>query len=423
MDMHSPLQSSPWSTYMNPKIGSGGTMALMPMSSFDMSHVPQSTFMMGGWKLPSYRSSPSYALSVANTQMGAYSTYYTPSMYPSSTMSVPSNTFSMASSHVYPSVSYKENQFYGSGYPLYGTPSQEGNIYHHLNIPYHTSISLQNSEMMPVQTSLNQLNGGYDLSGQGQGVNQDPSWPAMFQSQYFPGPWNQIPQITASPVVVSHTGAPSPTSVSHVEDGSTTSKIHVDNSHPVAASHAGGTTLITMSHIDIVSPTSIHHVRDHSPTFSCHVKSMSPATVNSARGIKKPRRLRRNPKFLCRTCEGDHLNRLCPATVEIPEAWGSPKGPSYSEASVVSPHLVPPLIDAVVTPLQSSLDFTPIVKADVSPIPITIHPLQPRIEEVVIPMQYLVNPVNSQSKTVFRLNFVEDILAIGRMLKLLFVFL
>jgi hypothetical protein len=41
IDMPSPLQSSPWSTYMNPSIGSGGTMAPMPMSSFDMSHVPQ----------------------------------------------------------------------------------------------------------------------------------------------------------------------------------------------------------------------------------------------------------------------------------------------------------------------------------------------------------------------------------------------
>jgi hypothetical protein len=186
IDMPSPLQSSPWSTYMNPSIGSGGTMAPMPTSSFDMSHVPQPSFTTGGWNLPSYGSSPGYALSGANTQMGAYSTYYTPSMYPSSAMSFPLNTFSMVSPHVSPGVSYGENQFYGSGYPLHGTPSQGGNIYPHSNSPYHTSVSSQTSVMMPIQTSLNQLNGGYYLFGQGQGVNQDPSWPAMFQSQYFP---------------------------------------------------------------------------------------------------------------------------------------------------------------------------------------------------------------------------------------------
>jgi hypothetical protein len=103
-------------------------MAPMPTSSFDMSHVPQPSFMMGGWNLPSYGSNPGYALSGANTQMGAYSTYYTPSMYPPSAMSVPLNTFSMASPHVSSGVSYGENQFYGSGYPLHG-PLHKGETY------------------------------------------------------------------------------------------------------------------------------------------------------------------------------------------------------------------------------------------------------------------------------------------------------
>jgi hypothetical protein len=88
VDMPSPVQPSPWPTYMNPSIGPGGTMAPMPTSSFDMSRVP-----MGGWNLPPYGSNTSYALSGASTQMGAYPTYYTPPMYLSSAMSVPSNTF------------------------------------------------------------------------------------------------------------------------------------------------------------------------------------------------------------------------------------------------------------------------------------------------------------------------------------------
>jgi hypothetical protein len=107
---------------------------------------------------------------------------------------------------------------------------------------------------------------------------------------------------------------------------------------------------------------------------------MSPAIGNDTGGIEKPRHLRRKPKFLCRTCEGDHLTRLCPATVGIPEAWFSPEGPLGSEVSVVSPHPISPLMDTEVMPLQSSLDHTPIVEGDVSPIPVILHPLQPRVE-------------------------------------------
>jgi hypothetical protein len=56
--------------------------------------------------------------------MGAYATYYTQSMYPLSSMSVPSNTFPMTFPHVSLGISYGENQFYGSSYLLYGPPSQ-----------------------------------------------------------------------------------------------------------------------------------------------------------------------------------------------------------------------------------------------------------------------------------------------------------
>jgi len=67
IDMPSSMQSSPWSTYMNPSIGSGGTMALMPMFSFDMSYAPHPAFTTGGWNLSSYGSNPSYSPSRANT--------------------------------------------------------------------------------------------------------------------------------------------------------------------------------------------------------------------------------------------------------------------------------------------------------------------------------------------------------------------
>jgi hypothetical protein len=78
---------------------------------------------MGGLNLPSYGSNHGYSLLGDNAQMGSYSTYYTPSMYPPSTMSFPLNTFSMTSPHVSPGVSYEENPFYDSGYLLHETLS------------------------------------------------------------------------------------------------------------------------------------------------------------------------------------------------------------------------------------------------------------------------------------------------------------
>jgi hypothetical protein len=155
IDMPSPFQSSPWSTYMNTSIGSGRTMALIPTSSFDLIHVPQPTLTVGGWNPPSYVFSPSYALLGVNTQINAY----------------PSNTFPMVGPHISLGISYIENQFYDSGYPLYGTPSQGGNIYPHLNNTYHTPVSSQTSVMMPIHTSLDHSDRGYYLFGQGQGVN------------------------------------------------------------------------------------------------------------------------------------------------------------------------------------------------------------------------------------------------------------
>jgi hypothetical protein len=162
VDMTFPMQPSPWTTYMNPSIGPGGTMAPMPASLFDMSHVP-----MGGWNLTPYGSNTSYALSEYNTQMGAYPTYYPPPMYLSSSMLVPLNTFCMTGLQLPPGLSYGENQFYGLGYPLNGSLSQGGNIYPHLNNPYPTLISSHTSVTMPVQTSSDHFGVNQHLSGLG----------------------------------------------------------------------------------------------------------------------------------------------------------------------------------------------------------------------------------------------------------------
>jgi hypothetical protein len=201
-----------------------------------------------------------------------------------------------------------------------------------------------------------------------------------------------MPQLTTSLVTGSHTGAPSPTSASHVGAGSTTSASHVDDLYPTTARYVGGITLVTTIHINATSTTSIHHVGDDSLASTSHVESMLPASGNDIGGIEKPRHLRHKPKFLCRTYEGDHLTFLCPSTARILEVWASPKSPLDSEAFVVSPHPVSPLINMTIMPLQFSPDHTHVVKGYVSPIPIITHPLQPRIEEVVIPVPSLVNP-------------------------------
>jgi hypothetical protein len=197
--------------------------------------------------------------------------------------------------------------------------------------------------MMPVQTYLNQLNEGYYLFRQGQGVNHDPSWPTIFQSQSFPRPWHQMSQPIAHLVTVSHTKFPSPTYASHVGEGSTTSTSYDDNLYLTASSHVGGTTLVSTSYINATSLTFEYHVGYDSPTFFGYSYNMPLTVSNDTRGIEKTKHLRCKPKFLCRTCEGIHITRLYPAMIGIPEVWGSPKGPSDSGTSVVSPHLFPPI--------------------------------------------------------------------------------
>jgi hypothetical protein len=137
-------------------------------------------------------------------------------------------------------------------------------------------------------------------------------------------------------------------SVSYVGDGSSTYAILVENLHPVSATQVGGITRIPTSLITAMSPTYVCHLGDDSPTSDYHFESISPTLVNDVGDIEKPRHLRRKPKIVCRTCEENNLTHLCSVTVGIQKSCGSPKGPSYSEASVVSSHIASPLINTVV---------------------------------------------------------------------------
>jgi hypothetical protein len=62
--------------------------------------------------------------------------------------------------------------------------------------------------MMPIQTSSDHFGIGHHFSRMGQGVHQDPFWPAISQNQSFPVPWNQMLESIASPFTIIHTGAP-----------------------------------------------------------------------------------------------------------------------------------------------------------------------------------------------------------------------
>jgi hypothetical protein len=139
--------------------------------------------------------------------------------------------------------------------------------------------------------------------------------------------------------------------------------------------------------------------------------------------IEKPRHIGRKPKFLCRLCKGGHLTRLCPATVVVQEAQSLSDSPSGSESSLVSQHSNPSLVDTMVMSMQYLADTTLVLgvmhlltmlsrilfnqrscRCNLRPTPLLFlgsdasldhvvsHPIQPMVEEVVMPMQSSVDP-------------------------------
>jgi hypothetical protein len=84
-------------------------------------------------------------------------------------------------------------------------------------------------------------------------------------------------------------------------------------------------------------------------------------------------------------CEGSHLTHLCSITTRIPEARGSPKGPSGFEASMVSQHSIPSLVDTTIMLMQSSADTSIPLGVDASFDLVVSHP----VRSVVMLMQSL----------------------------------
>jgi hypothetical protein len=284
-DMSSHLPSSISPPYANTSFGYEGMMPPSYPSPFGGSHILQTTLTIAGWNLPSYKS----IMREVSAQLSNTSMCYTPSTYPSSTMSVPTNTFHMEDLCLPSGVSFRGNYFNSMGNPPHKFPSSRGNIYPHMSNPCHVAFSSQetSSLSMPLQPFMSQYGGGYYPTEQGQGVNQGPSWHTISQNQSFHAPWTQMPQFTttASPVTTCHTSIILPTTTSHVGYWSTTSTSHVEDLQPTAASHDGGTSLVTACHTGIISQTSTSHVGDWSTTFAIHVEDLQPAATSHDGGI------------------------------------------------------------------------------------------------------------------------------------------
>jgi hypothetical protein len=237
-------------------------MPLYYRSLFGGSDILQTPLMVGGWNLPSYEST----MREVSDYLRNHSTYHTLSTYPSSTMSVPRNTFPMEDLRPSSGVSSRGSYFYSMGNPPHEVPSPGENIYPHVSNPCHVTFSSQvaSSVLILLQPFMNQYGGGYCPAEQGQAVNQDPSWPTISQNQYFHAPWTQMPQFTTatSPVTACHTAIISPTVASHVVDWLKTSVIHVEDLQPFATSHVEGTSPVIVYHTGIISPTSASQVGD-----------------------------------------------------------------------------------------------------------------------------------------------------------------
>jgi hypothetical protein len=157
LDMSSQFPSSVSPPYANTSFGSGSMMPPYP-SLFGRSHILQTPLTVGGWNVPSYKST----MKEVSAQLRNHSTCYTPYTYPSSAMLVPTNTFPMADLHLAYGVSSEGNYFYSMGNSPHKVPSSRGNIYPHVSNPCHVTFSSQaaSSMSMPLQPFMSHYGGG-----------------------------------------------------------------------------------------------------------------------------------------------------------------------------------------------------------------------------------------------------------------------
>jgi hypothetical protein len=126
LDMSSHLPSSVSLPYVNPSFGFRGMMPSYSPFSFGGSNIPQPTLTVRGWNIPSYRSNPRFTFLGESSQMGGHSTYYILSIYPSSSMSFPTNSFPIENLNLSSGVLSGGSHFYSIVNPLHEVPSSRG---------------------------------------------------------------------------------------------------------------------------------------------------------------------------------------------------------------------------------------------------------------------------------------------------------
>jgi hypothetical protein len=156
-------------------------------------------------------------------------------------------------------------------------------------------------------------------------------------------------------------------SASHAGDAHPTSTSHVGEKHPTYVSHARGKHLVTAGRTSDRSVASTIHVINQSPTSTSHVGDLKPTIASHARGInyvEKHRRIRHNPKFPSKICKRDQLTHLCPGLPEAQRLWSLSAISFDFDSSKVSLHSIQPLVDEVVMLMQSLTDPTPPLGGD-----------------------------------------------------------
>jgi hypothetical protein len=116
-DMMSHFSSSISTAYMNPSFGYGRTTPPYVPFSFHGGHIPQATPMVGGWNPPSSGPNHSFNAPRWSAQMGGQFISYISSVIPSSSMSIPTNTFIMENPPLSYGVPFGGSHFYGMGNP------------------------------------------------------------------------------------------------------------------------------------------------------------------------------------------------------------------------------------------------------------------------------------------------------------------
>jgi hypothetical protein len=178
----------------NASIGLGGTTPPYTPFPFGGSHIPQTNPNIGSIPALNLGSNPFTAR--WNNQPGGQ----VPSYIPTSSVSIPTNTFGMTNPLQSSGFLLRGGQSYPLGNPQPGSNPVGGNFHNPQPGSYSAGGNFYNPQqnipagMMPNPLYMNQPRGGPYNSRQGYGSYQNPGWTAVPHTQSFVGGWGQMSQ-------------------------------------------------------------------------------------------------------------------------------------------------------------------------------------------------------------------------------------